>query len=161
MPDYADNAPQGYMGDWTRGAPLGRPTIAPDSRTEAQLLADFAYAAKRKSDALRLKENRPSDGWKARAWESAVASFDEEMCEIKELLKALKERAQATPKINLRRVRLDSGGYDPQGAYFGSGDPLYWAADQSGAYDRTFRATDREDAKAQVREDYPGARFYR
>ena len=39
MPEYETNAPQGYMGDWKRGAPLGRPTIGPDSRSLAELEA--------------------------------------------------------------------------------------------------------------------------
>lgn len=30
-------------------------------------------------------------------------------------------------KLHLRRVPLDSGGYDPGGAYWGKGTPLYCA----------------------------------
>lgn len=66
----------------------------------------------------------------------------------------------ASPKISLRRVYLNSGGYDVHGAYYGTGTPLYWAADDSGDYDVTFRAADRATAKAIVRKTFPGARFY-
>jgi hypothetical protein len=36
-------------------------------------------------------------------------------------------------KWHLRKIRLDSGGYDPGGAYWGIGLPLYWAMNQDGA----------------------------
>ena len=62
-------------------------------------------------------------------------------------------------KITLRRVRLDQGGYDASGAYWGVGAPLYWACDDAG-YDEYFRARGREAAKQRVRERFPGARFY-
>jgi hypothetical protein len=66
----------------------------------------------------------------------------------------------APVKLHLRRVRLDSGGYDCNGTYFGHGDPLYWYADADGTIDAVLRATNRSDAKRQIREDYPQARFY-
>ena len=163
MPSYATNAPQGYMGDWKRGAPMGRPTIAPDPRTPAQLEAAFVDACRSLDQALRLRENRPSDIFKASAWEAAAQHFREERDELRALFKAATARAEpaVSPKITLRRVRLDSGGYDPQGAYYGIGKPLYWAADDSGEFDSTFRAADRAAAKAKVRQAYPHARFYR
>lgn len=59
----------------------------------------------------------------------------------------------------LRKVRLDSGGYDESGAYWGRGAPLYrWTlGDESG----TLRASTRELAKAPLRERFPFVRFYR
>lgn len=97
--------------------------------------------------------------------------------------------AETRSRFSLRRVRLDSGGYDAGGAYWGIGAPLYWAGSDDGAAEMFFRldpATrrqvvaaephdelyrrhhgrlsqwlDRETAKAQVREEYPAARFYR
>lgn len=160
MPNYATNAPQGYMGDWTRGAPMGRPTIGPDPRTPAELESDFHAASVRLSNALRLKENRPADGFKARCWEAAAEDAREEKETIRALIKAHKARQAEAPKVTLRRVRLDSGGYDSQGAYYGIGEPLYWAATDDGELDRTFRADDREHAKAQIRVIYPAARFF-
>jgi len=68
-------------------------------------------------------------------------------------------------KVTLRRVYIDSGGYDPNGTYFGFGAPLYWyaAEDEDGTIivDDMLRAHSREDAKEQVRAKYPNARFYR
>lgn len=70
---------------------------------------------------------------------------------------------EQTLKFTLQRVRLDSGGYDSGGAYWGIGEPLYWAsAEQEGAeVSFYFRATDRDSAKAEVLSRHPGARFFR
>lgn len=64
-------------------------------------------------------------------------------------------------KFYLQRVRLDSGGYDSGGAYWGVGVPLYWATCESGSIDFFLRAASRDDAKAEVIQRHPGARFYR
>lgn len=69
--------------------------------------------------------------------------------------------AETVGRLYLRRVRIDGGGYDPNGTYFGHGGPLYWCADADGTVDFMLRAHDREDAKVQVREEIPGARFWR
>ncbi len=64
-------------------------------------------------------------------------------------------------RLYVRRVRLDSGGYDPNGTYFGSGPgtlPLYWVASEDCEIDRMLRARDRAEAVAQVRALYPAAR---
>ena len=63
-------------------------------------------------------------------------------------------------RIYLRRVRLNSGGYDTGGAYWGLGAPLWQAMDRD-VNCRIFRAADRANAKATVLEDLPDARFYR
>jgi hypothetical protein len=55
----------------------------------------------------------------------------------------------------LRRVRLDSQGYDKHGAYFGLGAPLYWCASEDGAIDFTFRSHSRAGAVLHVRARYP------
>lgn len=61
-------------------------------------------------------------------------------------------------KVHLRRVRLDVGGYDEGGAYWGTGEPLWHAytegTDMSEAF---FRAPTRDAAKAKL----PGRSFYR
>lgn len=64
-------------------------------------------------------------------------------------------------KVSLRHVPLNSGGYDSGGAYWGLGQRLYWATDESGALDYFFRARDRDAAKAQILSDWPEAKFYR
>jgi len=78
-------------------------------------------------------------------------------------------------KFVLRKVRLDGGGYDSNGTYFGWGQTLYWYAsvnhegglDKDGdpievqAVDAMLRADTRDEAKAEIRERYPNARFFR
>ncbi len=53
------------------------------------------------------------------------------------------------------RVYLDEGGYDPGGAYWGAGTPVYEA--YADGFYRTVRAKDDEDAKRQFAEDAPEA----
>jgi len=69
--------------------------------------------------------------------------------------------------FTLQRVRLNSGGYDAGGAYWGLGPRLYWWAitiregdsvDECSGY---FRARDRAAAKAHIREVHPNAKFFR
>lgn len=63
-------------------------------------------------------------------------------------------------KVRLFRVRLDAGGYDDGGAYWGLGPPLYCATDDYGF--RMFtRAASREAAKREVLADNPGVTFWR
>ena len=64
-------------------------------------------------------------------------------------------------KFYLSRVPLNSGGYDSGGAYWGWGQPLYWYEDTEGDVDAFLRANSREHAKAQIREMYPLAKFFR
>ncbi len=77
-------------------------------------------------------------------------------------------------KFVLRKVPLDSGGYDPNGTYFGVGEPIYWYAstnhdgtDDEGnpvevaEVDCIIRAADRAAAKQAILKDYPRARFFR
>ncbi len=91
-----------------------------------------------------------------------------------------------SPKLHLAQISLDSGGYDPGGAYWGHGGYLWEAWDDSGTIYLTGRVhlgperkaavdalraqgiewpgssrIDREAAKIQVRECVPEARFYR
>ena len=67
----------------------------------------------------------------------------------------------APVKLYLRRIRLDNGGYDCNGTYFGHGEPLYWVADASGDIDYMLRARDREHAKRLVAAQYAAASFWR
>lgn len=74
-------------------------------------------------------------------------------------------------RLRLSQVPLDSGGYDPGGAYWGApdwrrhGDPkatacLYCAEDHEGGT-LYLRAWTRDEAKRKVLAKFPGARFYR
>jgi len=62
--------------------------------------------------------------------------------------------------FRLQRVYLNAGGYDNGGAYWGIGAPLYWYSDD-GNLVGYLRARDRSDAKRQILETYPNARFFR
>lgn len=64
-------------------------------------------------------------------------------------------------KVSLRRVPINSGGYDSGGAYWGLGGPLFWARDEEGTLEWFFRARDREAAKAHVLSQWPEAKFFR
>lgn len=65
-------------------------------------------------------------------------------------------------RIYLRKVRLNQGGYDSNGTYFGSGPPaLYWYSNDDGSIDAMLRAVNREDARKQVLAKYPKARVRR
>lgn len=80
-----------------------------------------------------------------------------------------------SPLLYLRRFHLVDGDYDVGGAYWGNnGEPMYVAfnaayiehgdafgVEDHGAVFLTFRAKNRDDAKRQVREIYPAARFWR
>jgi hypothetical protein len=93
---------------------------------------------------------------------------------------------QISQRVRLRAVKLDSGGYDRGGAYWGHGGYLWEATTPDGALFLTGRvhncpverraalarlcqrggatstiAIDREVAKAEVRAIYPAAQFYR
>jgi hypothetical protein len=67
---------------------------------------------------------------------------------------------EAPVKLTLRHIRLNSGGYDRNGTYFGIGQRLYWYANEAGDIDAMLRADDRWDAKSKIRNLYPYARFY-
>ena len=68
-------------------------------------------------------------------------------------------------KFTLRRIRLNRGGYDSFGYYWGVGSPLYEAAvDIDATYEVFhFRASDRRAAKALLVSQYPHdiVSFYR
>jgi len=66
--------------------------------------------------------------------------------------------------FNLRKVRLNSGGYDEGGAYWGlrsRGQTLYWAINETETIERFFDAPGREAAKNILREEFPNCKFYR
>jgi len=70
-------------------------------------------------------------------------------------------------KMHLVRLRWVDGDYDAGGAYWGrsslSGDNIYWAygEDEEIQFEHFVRARSRDEAKAQIRQVYPSAKFYR
>ena len=63
-------------------------------------------------------------------------------------------------KFYLRKVRLDRGGYDSSGFYWGAG-PLFYYESEDGTLTGYLRAIDRTDAKDCLTEKYASARFFR
>ena len=64
-------------------------------------------------------------------------------------------------KVSLVRVRLDSGGYDKGGGYWGTGTPLWFAEDAEGN-STYFRSDSRESAKDKlIKEHSLITSFYR
>lgn len=63
-------------------------------------------------------------------------------------------------KVSLCRVPINSGGYDPGGAYWGTGEPLWCATDGNGDT-KYFRAPSRTVAKSQLGQWFPNIRFFR
>ena len=66
-----------------------------------------------------------------------------------------------TGRITLRHVRLNSGGYDENGTYFGHPNTVYWYANGEGTIDCTLRAPNRAAARAAVLAVYPKAQVRR
>lgn len=66
----------------------------------------------------------------------------------------------AAGRIGLARIPLNRGGYDPGGAYWGLGAPLWYAYDCDGN-SQFLRATSRAAAKAIILKDWPDAKFFR
>lgn len=64
-------------------------------------------------------------------------------------------------KVHLVRIRLDRGGYDNGGAYWGQGLPLYYAWTDDGEHNLWTRAADRNHAVEIVLKRWPSAKFYR
>ncbi len=63
-------------------------------------------------------------------------------------------------KFYLRKVRLDRGGYDSSGFYWGVG-LLYSYESEDGTLTGHLRAIDRAEAKTRLTEKYATARFFR
>lgn len=74
------------------------------------------------------------------------------------------EREAFSGRMYLSKMRLDTGGYDEFGSYFGhcraAGFVYEYSAEGPDHIAGTLRAHDRAQAKAIVRERYPNARFF-
>lgn len=64
-------------------------------------------------------------------------------------------------RLYLQRVRLVDGDYDPGGAYWGYGTPLFCAFDAEGGVRWFVRAGTRAAAKQSIRGNFRKATFYR
>lgn len=166
----------GYMGDRRRGAGHGRASVDPHALI-ASLQRDIADYTRRADD----HESDPKLDW--HIW---PAGSDERAAMIADA-RASGPSDDYAPRVHLAGIRLDSGGYDQGGAYWGTGGWLWEAWTDDGAYYETGRVSagsaerrealerlraaghewpstaqiDRETAKGEIRESLPGVRFYR
>lgn len=60
--------------------------------------------------------------------------------------------ARPVLRVSLCRLRVNRQGYDATGAYWGVGEPLFYAEQIGGPWSSTFRASHRDHAKRLVRE---------
>jgi hypothetical protein len=91
-------------------------------------------------------------------WLNAVV-----MQEIAVRYRYLKELAEPKPviKFGCKRVKLNNGGYDSAGCYWGNGSPLYCAMAEDGSETYYVRALTRNIAKRTLESDYSGIKFLR
>lgn len=137
---------RGYMGDRARGASLGR-SNRDSTSTVRRLRADITATEQRIAC-----YSEPSSAYlfsgTSRTQAECIAREQAELLELQKTLPAA-ERAAAndSPKFHLRRIRLDSGGYDQGGAYWGHGGYLFEAFTADGQEFMTLRI-DRGDISA-------------
>ena len=86
--------------------------------------------------------------------------------DIEHLVKNATNKPHKTTKCYVRRVRLDAGGYDSSGYYYGVGQPVYkyewqYGPDPFEYVCSALRADDRDHAKEKLRRRYPDITFYR
>lgn len=72
---------------------------------------------------------------------------------------ARRPSSEPVEKMTLQQVRLDRGGYDEGGRYFGHGEPL-WSYGNRDDWGHV-RARSRAAAKTAITKKHPGARFFR
>lgn len=133
---------RGYMGDRKRGASLGR-----GNREAAVLRAEARKEVERLERGLEEARNGFNPGWYETDRETGVVTFtpnfpsqadyvrhrEKLLADASEELKALEARV-ADVRFHLRKVRLDSGGYDQGGAYWGAGGELFEAWNGAGDF---------------------------
>jgi hypothetical protein len=66
-----------------------------------------------------------------------------------------------TGRVTLRRVRLDAGGYDTTGRYWGRGAPLFRAECEETGDTWETRAQDRDHAVAMFERHFPHGKIIR
>lgn len=126
---------RGYMGDRTRGASMGR-----GDRDAAELRAEARKEVERLEATLARYEGGEnahmydgSEGAPFTSLDEALARYAELLAPAREELEALEARATDV-RFHLRKVRLDSGGYDQGGAYWGTGGELFEAWNGAGDF---------------------------
>lgn len=134
----ADYGPSGVC----RGAMMGRGGADPRAVWPHGILTQ-EEAETRLADALAFAGRCPG------------SYADDKVTEARAVLNAI-----LTPyagRLTLRRVPMSPDGYDPGGAYWGGGDPLFCAWSPCRSVVSFFRAGDYRQAAAALRTDYPAA----
>ena len=62
-------------------------------------------------------------------------------------------------RISVNHIGLNSGGYNRDGVYFGTGQRLYCLSDEDGLWVRNIRAGDRPEALSIARDFFPLAKI--
>ncbi len=59
-------------------------------------------------------------------------------------------------KVTLQKIRMNQGGYDAFGSYWGVGRPLYWVSFELDGIEQSdhIRADGRQDAKEKIRQKW-------
>lgn len=162
----------GWMGDRKRGASLGRAdsgALAAQldyARDDLRTVESTLQSAKEgfepgwydrdESGHLQFTPNFPTPESRAE-W---IAGLEQKAAAMRAEIAALESSAGDAQRFYLQRVRLDSGGYDSGGAYWGIGSPLYRFESADGCLSGFLRARTREQAKAGVRDEHPRAEFF-
>lgn len=177
---------RGWMGDRRRGASLGRADV---NRRSADYIANLGKDIARLAETLAsFAEGRFSGNFESERQEAVhVASLNAKLAAMRDELALLERVKEQPPKFRMREIRLDSGGYDRGGAYWGRGGYLWEAFTDDGTLYMTGRVMMfsperhaaksrlaergidwpmpwqmyREAAKAKILADFPDAKFYR
>ena len=142
------------------GAPMGRGS----STREATLEYLFGEISSRRS-ALNIwqREGAYEKGIYALSADEVNRKAADYRAEITALQRQITriEAGEDSNKFYVERIRLDSGGYDSGGAYWGTPNDVFRYESEDGATYGTLRADSLRDARSQVSELFPGAEFIR
>lgn len=122
---------RGYMGDPRRGASLGRSNRRGEILA-AELREDIASWQRTLSQLADPTQAYLFDHLGEGGKQKVAADRQADIAAARLRLERI-ESAPENPRFHLRRVRLDSGGYDAGGAYWGHGGELYEAFTDDGA----------------------------
>lgn len=154
--------PRGWNGGPMKyGASLGRPSMGLTEHFTADVARKEAAHQRDLAAILLDCLNKPRKPYDDRSDGDIRRAMQDRLAEAYKLECMAESNVLDVFKTSLRKIRIDNGGYDSGGAYWGIGQPLYWAGSDCGTIDLWFRAPTRDDAKDHVRSKFPNARFYR
>lgn len=145
---------RGYMGDRARGASLGRSSSDPHAlikRLQSEIADDTRRADEHEADPQLDWHIWPA-GSDARAdmiGAARLRATKNQAC-LDALSPWLADCESQWPRVHLAGIRLDSGGYDQGGAYWGFSGWLWEAWTDDGAFYETGRVTGGDERKAAV-----------